>query len=139
MPLSLNLDDLDSKFLPNPQFNHPWLPILPFGLMALHVSTLTTLTWVRTQLVDPMSFVSWDVTIRIFQDGEGVTPANYSTVVAAAERDKRTKYSFIPNGVQRPGLLVPLVFSPLGYVSDETDRLSGVDTQAFLSTIAEID
>ena len=72
-----------------------------------------------------------------------MTPANYSTVVAAAERDKRTKYSFIPNlnDVQRPGLFVPLIFSqapaPLEYVSDETARLacSGVDTSTCLSAI----
>ena len=46
--------------------------------------------------------------------------------MATAERDKRTKYSFTPNGVQRPGLFVPLVFPPLGYVSDETARLAWI-------------
>ena len=46
--------------------------------------------------------------------------------MAAAEKEKRLKYSFIPNGAQRPGLFVPLVFSPLGYVSDETARFAWI-------------
>ena len=69
---------------------------------------------------------SWDVTVRNFQDGIGATSANYPAVVAAAEKEKRIRYSFIPNGAHGRGLFVPLVFSPLGYVSDETARLAWI-------------
>lgn len=61
-------------------------------------------------------YASYDVTIRTFEGGIRCTAANYPAVVAAAEKEKRIRYSFIPNGARRPGLFVPLVFSPLEYV-----------------------
>ena len=70
---------------------------------------------------------SFDVTIRTLLNGKGNPVSNYHTKhVTEVEGEKRTKYQWIGTTGgqgQAPALFAPLVFSPMGYVSDEVIRL----------------
>ena len=73
------------------------------------------------------NYASFDVTMCTFFNHEGVCLyPSFENRMKQAEKTKRDKYNFIPNGSQDPGLFLPLVFSPLGFVSDTVARLAWI-------------
>lgn len=72
-----------------------------------------------------MTSASFDVTIRTVIDGQGKVNRSYhDRLIPEVEQHKRARYFWIGNpGTRTPALFAPLVFSPLGYVSDELVRL----------------